>query len=154
VSDWNRTTQEIPFASLPPEMVTAIYRYTEQYNLGRILSDVLISIQTSSTKIKKGLFGREEMVQMGVVVTPRWLVWAISETKTKPVVLSAQLSDVTVQDYAQTTFAKLITDSGIEVSGMFTNASERASAFIGLGEGVAGNKFKETLIKAAANAKK
>jgi hypothetical protein len=59
-----------------------------------------------------------------------------------------------VQDYAQTTFAKLITDSGIEVSGMFTNASERASAFIGLGEGVAGNKFKETLIKAAANAKK
>jgi hypothetical protein len=64
------------------------------------------------------------------------------------------LIHVTVQDYAQTQFANMIPDSGIEVSGVFTDASENASAFIGLGEGVAGEKFKEVLINAAAEAKK
>jgi hypothetical protein len=48
----------------------------------------------------------------------------------------------------------MIRDSGIEVSGMFTDASENASAFIGLDEGAAGEKFKEALINAAADAKK
>jgi hypothetical protein len=111
-------------------------------------------IQTDSEKIKKGLFGSPETVQMGAVVTPLWLIWAMTGTKTKAAVLSAQLIHITVQDYAQTPFAKLVPDSGIEVSGMFTDASENASAFIGLDEGTAGQKFREILIKAAADAKK
>jgi hypothetical protein len=52
-------------------------------------------IQTDSEKIKKGLFG-------GAVLTPRWLLWAVSGTKTQAAVLSALLVDVIVQDYAQT----------------------------------------------------
>jgi hypothetical protein len=64
------------------------------------------------------------------------------------------LIHVTVRDYAQTQFARLIPDSGIEVSGMFTDATENASAFIGLDEGVAAQKFREIVIQAAADAKK
>jgi hypothetical protein len=64
------------------------------------------------------------------------------------------LIHVTVQDYAQTPFAKMVPDSGIEVSGMFTDASEAASAFIGLEENAAGQKFRQVLIHAAADAKK
>lgn len=154
MSEWKRTTKEVPFESLPPEMVAAINKHIEQYNLGSILSDALICIQTDSERIKKGLFGAAETVRVGAIVTPRWLIWAVDGTKTQSSVLSAQLIHVTIQDYAQTPFAKMVPDSGIEVSGMFTDASENASAFIGLEENAAGEKFKGVLIQAAADAKK
>lgn len=154
MSDWKRRTKEISFESLPPEMVNAFREHIDRYNLGPILSDALISIQTDSEKIKKGLFGKAELVKMIAVLTPRWLLWSVEEARAKPVVLSAQLSNITVQDYAQTPFVKLVPDSGIEVSGMFTDARESVSAFIGLEEGEAGDRFKELLIKATQDAKK
>ncbi|HUE99669.1 MAG TPA: hypothetical protein VMN99_10470 [Anaerolineales bacterium] len=154
MSAWKRATKEIPFERLPPEMVSAIHQHIEQYNLGSILSDVLMCILTNSEKMKKGLFGSAETVQMGAIVTRRWLVSAITGTKTPTAVFSAQLTNITVQDYAQTQLAKMSSDSGIQVSGMFTDASESASAFIGLDEGAAGNKFREIAIKAAQDAKK
>ena len=88
------------------------------------------------------------------MVTPRWLVWTIHGTKTQTAVLSALLSDITIQDYAQTSFARMIPDSGIEVTGRFTESSENVSAFIGLEQGPAGDRFKEIAIKAAQEAKK
>ena len=154
MSDWKRSTKEIPFESLPPHMVAAINRHIGQYNLGPILADTLMCIQTDSEKGKKGLFDKAEIVQVGAMLTPRWLLWAIHGTNTQTAVLSAQLINIIVQDYAQTAFAKMIPDSGIEVSGMFTDASESTSAFIGLEENAVGNKFRETMIKAAQDAKK
>jgi hypothetical protein len=154
MSEWKRTTKEIPFENLPPDMSSAIKHYIERYNLGSILEDALMCIQTDSEKVKKGLFGRAETVQMGAIVTPRWLMWAVNGSKTPTTVLSAQLSNLTVQDYAQTPFMKMIPDSGIQVTGMFTDASESASAFIGLEENAVGDKFKELVIEAAQDAKK
>ena len=154
MSEWKRVTKAVSFEGLPPEMASVIRDHIEQYNLGPILSDALMCIQTDSEKPKKGLFGTAESVQMGAVVTPRWLVWAVSGTKTKPTALSAQLINLTVQDYAQTPFAKMMPDSGIEVSGLFTDASEPASAFIGLDQSSAAQKFREALIKAVQDAKK
>ena len=154
MSDWKRQTKEVSLENLPPEMASAIQRHIEQYNLGPILSDALMFVQTDSEKVKKGLFGGAEIVQMAAILTPLWLVWAVDQSRKNPAVLSAQLIHVTVQDYAQTSFAKLVPDSGIEVSGMFTGASESASAFIGLDMGVAGHKFRQLLIKAAADATK
>ena len=154
MSDWKRKTQEVLFESLSPEMIVAINKHIERYNLGPILSDAIMCIQTDSLKEKKGLFSEKETVQTGAVITPRWLVWATSGTKTDTTVLSAQLIDVVVQDYAQTEFAKMIPDSGLHVSGKFTDVSENSTAFIGLDEGAAGNKFKETVIKAVQDSKK
>src|SRR6266511_2649943 len=154
MSDWKRTTKEIAFEHLPSQRASAINQHIERYNLGSSLSDILMCVQTDSEKVKKGLFGKAETVQIGAVLTPRWLLWAIQGANTQATVLSAQLSNLTVQDYAQTPFAKMIPDSGLEVSGMFTDASESSSAFIGLEENTAGNKFKETLIKAVQDAKK
>jgi len=154
MSEWTRTTQEVTFEGLRPEMVAAIQQHLEQYNLGSILSDALMVVQTDSEKAKKGLFGGAEIVHMGVVLTPRWLVWVISGTKTKTAVLSAQLRDVVVQDYAQTQFAKIISDMGIQVSGRFTGVSENVSAFIGVDDSAAGRKFKEIVIQAVQDAKK
>ena len=154
MSDWKRTTREIPFENLAGGMTSAINEHIEQYNLGPILSDALICIQTDSEKVKKGLFGGKGTVQVGAVVTPRWLVWVTNGTETQAAVLSAQLINITVQDYAQTPFAKMVPDSGVQVSGMFTDASESASAFIGLDKSLAGKKFREVLIQAAQDAKK
>ena len=154
MSDWKRATQEVQFKGLMPEMVDEIEKHIELYNLGPILADALMCVQTDSEKPKKGLFGNAEIVYQGVIVTPRWLVWAVTGTKTSMVVLSAQLKDVVVQDYAQTQMAKLVPDTGIEVSGRFTDYTENSSAFIGLDESVAGRKFKETVMQAAQDAKK
>lgn len=154
MSDWKRQTREVPFESLPSETTSAIQRHIEQYSLGPILSDTLACVQTDSVKIKKGLFGKEETVHMVAIVTPRWLVWSVGEPKTNPTVMSAQLIHVTVQDYAQTPFVKMVPDSGVQVSGMFTDASESVSAFIGLEENTAGQTFRQILIKAATDAKK
>ena len=152
--EWKRRSIETSFEHLTPDIAAVIDQYIELYNLGPILSDALMFIQTDSEKIKKGLFGGAETVQVSAGVTPRWLVWATRGAKGQPVVLSAQLSDVTVQDYAQTPYSKMIPDSGVEVSGIFTNASESASAFIALDDSAAANKFKDILFRAAQDAKK
>jgi len=154
MADWKRSTKEIPFGSLPPEMGSAINRHIEGHNLGPILSDILMCVQADSEKAKKGLFGKAEVVKVGAVVTPRWLVWAIQGTNGPPSVLSAQLINIIVRDYTQTPFAKMVPDSGVEISGIFTDASESVSAFMGLEENTAGNKFKEILMKAVQDAKK
>ena len=156
MSEWKRRTKEVPVDGLPSEITSAIQRHIEQYNLGAILSDALMCVLTDSEKSKKGLFGTRETVQMAAIVSPRWLVWAVDQPNpnAKATVLSAQLIHVTVQDYAQSPFAKMVSDSGVEVSGTFTDASEGASAFIGLEENAAGQKFRQVLINAAADAKK
>jgi hypothetical protein len=154
VSDWKRITTDVPLEDLPPEMIFAINQHIEQHNLGPILSDRLMCIRTDSEKIKKSLFGGAEVVKVGAIVTPRWLIWAIQGTKTRTAILSAQLINITIQDYAKTLFTRMIPDSGIEVSGLFTDAGESSSAFIGLGEGTAANEFKEIVLKAAQDAKK
>jgi hypothetical protein len=81
-------------------------------------------------------------------------VWAVMGTKTQIAVLSAQLADVVVQDYAETQFAKMIPDAGIQVSGKFTDVSENGTAFIGLDESSAALKFKDLVINAMQAAKK
>lgn len=154
MSDWKRTTKEVGFENLRPELSQAINEHIEKYNLGEILSDVLMCVQTDSEKIKKGLFGGAEAVYTGAVVTPRWLVWATSGTKTQSSAASAQWTDVTIQDYAQSSFAKMIPDSGLNVSGRFTDASENGLVFIALEENAAGVRCKEIALKAAQDAKK
>ena len=146
--------KEVPFENLRVEMVEGIKQHIEKYNLGPILTETLMCVQTDSEKIKKGLFGGAEQVYMGAVLTAHWLLWAVSEPKLQTTVLSAQLKDVVIQDYSQTQLAKLVSDSGIEVSGRFTDTSENVSAFIGLDKSEAANKFIELAITAAQEAKK
>lgn len=154
MSDWKRSTRETSFEQLPSSMQAEIRRHIELYNLGDILSDALMCIVSDAEKIKKGLFGSAETNQVGAVLTPRWLVWVITGTKTPAAVLSALLQDVVVQDYADTPFAQMVPDHGIQVNGKFTDMTESASAFIGLGANEAGRKFKDLVISAVQEAKK
>lgn len=154
MSDWKRTTLEVSIEKLSADLGTAIAGHIERYHLSAILEGALMCVETRSEKIKKSLFSGSEVVRTGVVATSRWLVWASDGTKTGMGVLSAQLRDVTVEDYSQTHFFKLIPDFGVQVSGKFTDVSENGSAFIGLEENDSGRKFKDFLIQAVQDAKR
>ena len=154
MSDWKRATREVSFEQLPSEVKAEIQKHIERHNLGDILSETLMGVQTDSEKARKGLFGSAEVVHHSVVLTPRWLVWVISGTKTPTALLSAYVKDIVVRDYAATPFFRMVPDSGIEVSGRFTDMSENATAFIGLEDNAVGKKFTESVITAVQNAKK
>lgn len=153
MSDWKRSTRELAFEQFSDDIKAEFYRHIELYNLGNILSEVLMCIETDSEKPRKGLFGSAESVRQCAIATPRWLVWAIHDKKS-PTVLSALLKDVVIQDYAETPLVKMVPDCGIQVTGKFTDVSENASAFLGLEENAAGKKFKEVVIRAVQDAKK
>ena len=154
MSDWKRTTHEVAFDRFPPETKAIFQKHIELYNLGDILSDMLMCVQNDAEKTKKGMFGSAETNRTCVILTPQWLVWVVSGTKTPPTALSALLRDVLIQDYSATPFAKMVPDSGIQVNGKFTDMAENASAFIGLENNPAGDKFKELAIRTVRNAKK
>jgi hypothetical protein len=100
------------------------------------------------------LFGSAEVIHQSAVLTPLWLLWVVRGTKTPAVALSALLTDIVVRDYATTQFAQVIPDSGIEVTGKFTDVVENGSAFIGLEDNAAGKNFTTAVIEAVQNAKK
>lgn len=155
MSDWNRSSKEIYLSGFHPEFMSAINQHLETYNLGRILEDALMCIETSSEKKKKGLFGGGgQMVVECAILTPTWLVLAVRQEQEPGVgVLSVALKDAAVMDYAASPGYKLIPDSGIEVSGVFTgrvgmHGNQRISKFVGLGSEPAAGKFRTMLDQA------
>jgi hypothetical protein len=154
MSDWKRVTREISLDQVPAEMKAEVQRHIELYNLGGLLSDALICVQCDAEKAKKGLFGSAETNRTVAILTTHWLLWVVSGSKTPVTATSALLNDVVIQDYAATPFAKMVPDSGIQVSGRFTDVAENSSAFIGLENNAAGQKFKELAIGAVQNARK
>lgn len=148
MGDYTRTTRECTLDSMRPELASAIRTHVEKYNLGDILSKPVMCIETTSEKIKKGLFGKGGTIYTGAALTSGWLVWASGGGNNPIGVLSARLNQITVQDYAKSDFAKLIADSGLSVHGQYTDTSEAATAFIGLEDNAAGKKFMEAVIAA------
>jgi len=156
MGDYNRSTREIKIEELSAETTDTINKHLELYNLGPLLNDVLICIESVSEKIKKGLFGGPgpKTLKDIIILTPRWLIQVIKSDNDSAFARSAQLSDITVVDYEKSPFYTRIPDSGVNVNGKFTDASENSTTFIGLGKDVAGRKFKELLINAVQNEKK
>ncbi len=156
MGDYYRSTRETKIESLSPELKAAVEKHIELHNLGPILNDALICIESNSEKIKKGLFAGPgaKAVKSTVILTPRWLIEIIKSDHDAAFARSAQLADITVTDYEKSPFYSKIPDTGIEVSGRFTDASEISMSFIGLGKDVVGEKFKAMLIEAVINEKK
>ena len=148
MGDYTRTTRECTLDSMRPEIASAIRAHVEKYNLGDILSKPVMCIETTSEKIKKGLFAKGGTIHTGALLTSGWLVWASGADSASIGVLSARLGQITVQDYAQSNFGKLVADTGLNVNGLYTDTNAPGSAFIGLEENAAGKKFKEAVIAA------
>lgn len=146
MSDYKRTTRACTLDSMRPELAAAICAHVEKYNLGAVLDEVSACVETTSVLVKKGMFGKEKTIYTGAVLTTGWLVWANSGSDVTPHAVSAGLNQITVQDYVQSSFAKLISDSGVVINGMQTDMSKAGSTFIGLEQNAAGQQFLEALI--------
>ena len=88
-----------------------------------------------------------------VILTDRILILADNVDQNALYIKSMQLRDITVEDYEKSQFYKMIPDTGMNVNGQFTDASELGSIFLPLGKDDAGEKFKSALIEAVQNAK-
>lgn len=161
MSDWNRSSKECTLENLKAENRSGIQKHIESYNLGPILDDRLMCIETSSEKKKKGLFGGggDSRVVASIVLTPRWLIWAVTGDKSGTGMLSAQLRDAVITDYAESSFNKMVPDNGIQVTAIFTGTfagspTEKGTMFIPLGDEAVGQRFKQAVIQAAQEAKK
>jgi hypothetical protein len=131
-------------ANLSAETTDTLNKHIELYNLGSILDDILICIESNSEKIKKGLFSGPgaKIVKSVILLTPRWLLQIIKSDDEAAFARSAQLTDIVVIDYEKSPFYSKIPDTGVEVTGRFTDTSESSMSFIGLGKDAAG-KFKK-----------
>lgn len=146
MSDYKRTTRMCDLNSMRPELSAAIRAHVEKYNLGPVLDKVSVCVETTSLLAKKGMFGKEKIIYTAAVLTNGWLMWANSGTDLTPHAVSARLNQITVQDYSKSSFAKLISDSGVVINGMQTDMSKAGSTFIGLEQNAAGQQFMEALI--------
>lgn len=155
MGDYNRSTREISFESITPDVMQSINTYIEKHNLGDILENVSICILSTSEKIKKGLFsgpGPKLLVQT-VLLTDRWLVLADRVDQNAIYIRTMQLRDITVEDYEKSQFHAMIPDTGMNISGIATDAAEKGTVFLPLGKDSAGERFKSALIEAVQSAK-
>jgi hypothetical protein len=152
MGDYRRSTRECTFDRLRPELVEAIRAHAQQHDLGDVEHEALICCETTNEKIKSGgLFGKllggdpDRVHYSGLVVTPRWLIWATSGAKRGTTVLSNRLHDTEVHDIESMPYNELMKDTGLEVTAFFTGRLERAQAFIGLGPEPAAQNVRSVL---------
>jgi len=155
MGDYQRTTRSIRLEILPADIRTAVQAHLEEYNLGSILDDALMSVETVSLKKKKGLFKGpgDQQVTSYAILTPTWLVYAAKGDSGHAAVLSVPLADAKAEDYQGSPFYAKIPDRGYRITGNFTgrvgmHGSQRVSIFIGLGEERAARLFGEALMDA------
>lgn len=148
MAGYQRVTRESSPDRLRPEMTAAIQAHIERYELEDVLTAVLICCETISTKKKKKLFGSKTEVEIsGVILTPKWLIWAGGKENERPGVFSARLQELRVEDYETTKMYEMIQDTGLTAFG-FPSGDGPASIFIGLGSEPAAKKFREMLKEA------
>ena len=150
MGEYQRVTKECTLESMRPELAKAIQAHIERYELEGVVENILICCETISTKEKKSLFGRKTEVEMGgVILTPKWLIWAGGKENEKAGALSARLQELRVEDYEKTKMYQMIEDTGVNVDGFRTGQeTSSGSVFIGLGREPVAKRFREMLKEA------
>ena len=147
-----RTTRECSLDSLPAEIVAAIRSHIEQYKLGDIESSILICCETISSEKKAGLFrSSTETTVSANLITPSLLIIAEKKENEKPGVISGQLKNLNVQNFEDSAMFKINPDTGLNITGRYSDVTRQGTAFIGLGTGPAAEKFRKILREAIQN---
>ena len=154
MGDWNRSSREIQPEKMHPEIAAAIQAHVETYELGSILEDVVMCIETRSERKASRLLGigGEQWMLSTVLVTSAWLIIAGMGEKQGAFANSVQRGKAQVADYAEGYAYRLVPDRGLVVTGAFTgrvglDGSEHTSIFIPLGEGPLTGRFMALLIQ-------
>jgi hypothetical protein len=145
MNTYTRSTRECTFAKMRPELTAAIRKHIDAYKLGDIESSLLICCETTSTQQKTGLFTSGNETTTGMFVTPQLLVWTNGNGKGKPAVMSALLRNIDAHDFENTAMYRVKPDSGMNISGRYTDVTRQGQSFIGLGSDPAGEKFRQVL---------
>ena len=152
MSEYLRTTQECTLDTMRPELATAIQAQMEKLSIDAADHSAATCFETISTKQKKGVFQRKsQVIVTGILLTPKWLIWATGKENEQPGVLSADLNDIQIEDYEKSTMYKLAQDSGINILNIPTPTG-LGTVFIGLGPGSASQKFRTSLREAIQKA--
>lgn len=152
MSETTRITRQCTINELNPVLSTALRAHIAQYHLDDLETDILMCCETSSTQQKKGLFGGMEKAVSVVFVTPKWLAWAESLNNKIAEVNSALLTRIDIRDFAGSAMDAIAPDTGMNVSGRYTNAVKTGQAFIGIGADEVGVKFRQVLHEAMQKA--
>jgi hypothetical protein len=143
---YSRSTRECTFADLHPELVRAIRKHVEKFKLGDIESSLLICCETTSTSKKTVLFSSGSAATLtGMIVTAQLLIWTNGKKRDNSIVRSALLRNIDVQDFENTAMYRVNPDSGMNVTGRYTDVTKQGQSFIGLGSDSAGEKFRRVL---------
>ena len=158
---YQRTTREMRLEWLPEVIQTAIQRHLEQNNLGPILADDIMCVETVSDKKKKGLFKgpRPKQVTSYAILTPTWLIYAAVDESGIASAMSVPLAEVIVEDYKNSPFYAKMPDNGFFITGNFTGqvgmqGRQHVSIFLGLGEERDARIFGEALLEAIAKTRR
>ena len=152
MGEYRRVTHECTLDSMRPALAAAIRAYVEKHDLADVAAVALMCCETVSTRQKKRLFGsRTEVMLMGILLTPQWLIWAVGKEDEAPGVLATRLRDIRVEDYEKTTLYEMMADTGVNINGLLTGKGV-GSAFIGLGAEPAAQRFRKMLKEAVAQA--
>ena len=85
-------------------------------------------------------------------VTQNLLVWTDGNNKVNPAVTSALLRNIDAHDFENTAMHQVRPDSGMNISGRYTDVTRQGQSFIGLGSDPAGEKFRQILQQAIQKA--
>jgi len=143
---YTRSTRECRFVDLHPELVTAIREHSGKYGLGEVEPALLMCCETTSTIQKTGLFARNpETTLTDMLLTAEVLIWTEGKNKDKAGIRSAWLRNIDVQDFEKTAMYLVQPDSGVHITGRYTDVTKNGPVFIGLGNDPAGVKFRKAL---------
>lgn len=160
MSDYLRTTRSLSMHQIPTDVMDAIKDHSEKYNLGWLMDDQTICVETISERKKKQkrVMGMKvpSHVVSHVLLTSGWLIYVASGDGSQPSVMTVPLVEATVENYATSPDYKMMykkmPDNGYWVNGKFTGVvgggntfTDRSSIFIGLGEGRAAEDFGRAL---------
>ncbi len=154
--EYQRSTKECRLGELRPELVAAIRGYLEKHldkdEIGGFEGEIVLCAETTSERLKKRLMGGGDKIrQTALVLTPNLLIWSTTDQKQGPATMAVRLKDADIKDFKSP--LPQIEDSGLEVVGFPLGATERVSAFIGLGSEAAAQKVRETIQAMARQAK-
>jgi len=129
-----------------PELATAIQKHITIYKLENVETDLIICCETTSTHKKTGLFASGNKTTItAMLITTKYLVWTGESEKGKPAVTSALLRNIDAHDFENTAMHRAKPDSGMNISGRYTDVTRQGQSFIGLGSDSAGEKFRQML---------
>ncbi len=150
MSRYKRFTRECTMTQLKPVLRDAVRKHLAARGLADEEAQVVMCCETvSERQPATGLSAlvkedTDEVYYTGALFTPEWLVWARSSEKSGTAVISARLAQIRVKLYA----SLLVSDNGLEVSGMVGDPLAHVQGYIGLGPESAAQRFCEAVKKA------